>query len=122
MTYYIGGEVNSAEILGTGNSKFLYALRRTTEGELYFAKINQIKDTDSITVNVPGKTDDNFSGFDYGVDFFDGRTDEHARPHPNLYWDQYRWDNQNCYYYINAQGELVVRINQKYTYSGDEII
>jgi len=27
-----------------------------------------------------------------------------------------RWDSRSLYYYINDEGQLVVRINQKYTY------
>ena len=123
MTYYIGGEVSHADILGAGNPRFFYALRRTDDGLLYFAKIDQLKDTESITVNVAGPNDQNFENFDYGVDYFDGRlADDHSRPFENLYWDQYRWDDKNCYYYINENGELIVRINQKYTYSPDQTV
>ena len=27
-----------------------------------------------------------------------------------------RWDEKNIYYYVNEEGELVLRINTKYTY------
>jgi hypothetical protein len=124
MTYYIGGEYNLSDILGDGNPRYFYALRRTDEGTLYFSKIDQLKDTDSITVNVPGPNASNFEQFEYGVDFFDGRlATDHSRPYPNLYFDQYRWDGKNCYYYINeATGELIVRINQAYTYDPSQIV
>jgi hypothetical protein len=127
MTYYIGGEYNVNDILGDGNPRYFYALRRqdtgASEGSLYFTKIDQISSTDTITLNVAGSTANNFENFEYGIDFFDGRlAADHSRPYPNLAFDQYRFDGKNCYYYINANGELVVRINQAYTYSGDEII
>lgn len=127
MTYYIGGEINQSDILGEGNPRFFYALRRqdggANTGNLYFTKIDQLSSTDVITLNEPGSTANNFESFEYGIDFFDGRlASDHSRPYPNLAFDQYRWDGKNCYYYINANGELVVRINQVYTYSGDEII
>ena len=127
MTYYIGGEYSTGDILGEGNPRFFYALRRqdvgTDSGNLYFTKIDQISSTDTITLNVAGSTDNNFESFEYGIDFFDGRlAADHSRPYPNLAFDQYRWDGKNCYYYINANGELVVRINQVYTYSQDQII
>ena len=127
MTYYIGGEIALNDILGEGNPRFFYALRRqddgVTTGNLYFTKIDQLSSTDTITLNVPGSSANNFETFEYGIDFFDGRlASDHSRPYPNLAFDQYRWDGKNCYYYINANGELVVRINQVYTYSGDEII
>lgn len=118
MTYYIGNENNLADLLGAGNPRFFYALRRTDDGQLFFAKIDQLKDFDTITVNVAGPNDQNFEDFEYGVDYFDGRLEEdHSRPFANLFYDQYRWDGKNMYYYINENGELVVRINQKYTYA-----
>ena len=127
MTYYVGGEISLNEVLGEGNPRFFYALRRTdggpNDGTLYFSKIDQIKDVDTITINKPGSAAENFESFEYGIDFFDGRlAADHSRPYPNLAFDQYRWDGKNCYYYINANGELVVRINQVYTYAQDQII
>jgi hypothetical protein len=127
MTYYIGGEIALNDILGEGNPRFFYALRRqdtgATEGNLYFTKIDQLSSTDTITLNAPGTSDNNFESFEYGIDFFDGRlASDHSRPYPNLAFDQYRWDGKNCYYYINANGELIVRINQVYPYAGDEIV
>lgn len=123
MTYYIGNENNYDSLLGLGNSRFFYALRRTDDGDLFFAKIDQIKGTEAIVVNEPGLTENNFEDFEYGVDFFDGRLEnDHSRPYSNLKWDQYRWDNKNIYCYIDANGEFVVRVNQAYTYSQDQIV
>jgi hypothetical protein len=124
MTYYIGNEVSLDSILGQGNPRFFYALRRTDDGLLFFAKIDQIKDTDAtITVNTIGSNQNNYEDFEYGVDYFDGRLEsDHSRPYPNLYYDQYRWDGKNCSYYINENGELVVRINKEYPYTPDQIV
>ena len=127
MTYYIGGEIALNDVLGEGNPRFFYALRRqddgTNAGNLYFTKIDQLSSTDTITLNTPGTSDNNFESFEYGIDFFDGRlASDHSRPYPNLAFDQYRWDGKNCYYYINANGELIVRINQVYPYTQDQII
>jgi len=123
MTYYAGGEISLNEVLGEGNPRFFYALRRGDDNILYFSKIDQIKDVETITLNVPGSADNNFESFEYGIDFFDGRlAADHSRPYPNLAFDQYRWDGKDCYYYINAQGELVVRINKSYPYTQDQIV
>jgi hypothetical protein len=117
MTYYVGNENNLSDLLGQNNPRYFYALRRTEQGDLYFAKIDQIKDSDTIVINDPGLTENNFEDFQYGVDFFDGRTEaEHDRPFTNFHWDQYRWDSKNTFYYINDNGEFVVRINQQYKY------
>jgi hypothetical protein len=123
MTYYVGGEISLNEVLGEGNPRFFYALRRGDDNVLYFSKIDQIKDVDTITLNAPGSADNNFESFEYGIDFFDGRlASDHSRPYENLAFDQYRWDGKDCYYYINAQGELVVRINKSYPYTQDQIV
>jgi hypothetical protein len=122
MTYYIG-QVSAVDLLGEGNPRFFYALRRTDEGTLFFSKIDQLIDVASITVNISGPAADNFEDFEYGVDYFDGRLEEdHSRPYANLNFDQYRWDGRNMYYYINSNGELVARINQLYQYPPEQIV
>ena len=110
-THYVGQTPGISELLGEGQPRYFYALKRTEDGTLFFAKIDQLKDTDTITE------------FEYGVDFFDGRLEsDHSRPYDNLEWDQYRWDNKNAYYYVNENGELVVRINQAYVYDATQIV
>lgn len=116
------GDVSLGDILGD-SPRFFYGLRRTDDGTLYFEKVDQLTSASTMTLNVPGPNSQNFENFEYGVDFFDGRlATDHSRPYPNLYFDQYRWDSKNCYYYINTNGELVVRINQGYTYSLAQIV
>jgi hypothetical protein len=118
MSYYVGGDLNSSDLLGEGNPRYFYGLQRLDDGTLYFYKVDQITSTASIPINVPGSSSNNFENFEYGVDYFDGRSaTTHTRPYPNLIFDQYRWDSKNCYYYIDSQGNLVVRINQTYTYT-----
>jgi len=127
MTYYVGNEYNLSDILGDGNPRYLYGLARVdggaNDGTIYFYKIDQLTSVGSVPLNVPGSSSNNFENFEYGVDFFDGRSVvDHSRPYPNLTFDQYRWDNKNCYYYIDSNGELVVRINQAYNYDSSQII
>lgn len=123
MTYYIGQNNNLNEILGAGNPRYFYAIRRTDDGLIYFSRVDQLTSTGTTIVNEPGLSENDFTEFEYGVDFFDGRLeDDHSRPYSNLYWDQYRWDSRNMYYYINAAGEFVVRINQSYTYPPELIV
>jgi hypothetical protein len=124
MTYYVGNEYNLNDLLGDGNPRYFYALQRLDDGTLYFYKVDQLSSTGTITVNVPGLSQNNFENFEYGVDFFDGRlATDHSRPYPNLQFDQYRWDNKNCYYYLDTStGQLVVRINQTYIYSANQIV
>jgi hypothetical protein len=117
MTYYVGND-NIAAMLGEGNSRYFYALRRTEGGDLYFCRIDQISGEEQIIINNPGLTENNYEDFEYGVDFFDGRLEQdHSRPYANLQWDQYRWDNKSVYCYIDANGEFVVRVNRPYSYT-----
>jgi hypothetical protein len=112
------GQFTTGDILGSGNPRYFLALRRTEEGTLYFAKIDQINSTDTIQINIPGPNSGNYEDFEYGVDFFDGRAaTDHSRPYANLFYDQYRWDDKNIFYYIDSEGGLVVRVNQSYSYS-----
>jgi hypothetical protein len=123
MTYYVGNEYSLNDILGDGNPRYFYGLQRTDDGTLYFYKVDQLSSSASIAINVPGPNTGNFENFEYGVDFFDGRlATDHSRPYPNFVFDQYRWDNKNCYYYLDNTGELVVRINQVYNYSQAQIV
>jgi hypothetical protein len=127
MTYYAGNEFNLNDLLGEGNPRYFYGLARqdggTNDGTLYFYKVDQLTSTATLVLNNPGPSSGNFESFEYGVDFFDGRlATDHSRPYTNLVFDQYRWDNKNCYYYIDSTGELVVRINQVYSYSQSQII
>jgi hypothetical protein len=117
MTYFVGNENAQSDLLGADNPRFFYGLSRTEDGLLTFTRVDQLTSDDDITVNNLGSAADNFEDFEYGVDFFDGRdADDHTRPYVNLNFDQYRWDNKNIYYYINAQGQLVARTNKLYSY------
>lgn len=115
-TPFYAGQLNNANVLGP-IPRYFYAMRRDNDGNLYFYKIDQLTSTDLITVNKAGVAENNFANFEWGVDFIDGRLEEdHTRPNPNLYLDQWRWDDRSMYYYVNSEGQLVVRVNQTYTY------
>jgi hypothetical protein len=50
------------------------------------------------------------------VDFFEGRDVEHTKIYDNLNYEQFRWDSRNILYYIDSEGQLVLRVNEPYTY------
>jgi len=121
MTYYIGTQ--PSDLAGDLSIRFFYGLRRDDNGMLYFIKVDGLKDEDDITINNPGLTENDFTDFQYGVDFFEGRLElDHSRPYSNLEWDQYRWDSRSMFYYINDNGEFVVRLNKEYVYPVDSIV
>ena len=91
--------------------RYFYGLRRTDEGELYIGKVDQLSANDPVTINLPGNIDDNYKEFDQGYDFYEGRDLNHGKPFKNLKYEQFRWDDVNLNYYINDEGEFVVRLN-----------
>jgi len=93
--------------------RFFYGLRRTDEGELWLGKVDQLVPGDSVTINIPGNPTQNYEGFDEGQEFFDGRDVNHDQVYANLKYEQFKWDSINLFYYINSDGELVVRINHE---------
>ena len=92
------------------DSRFFYGLRRTDDGELFIAKVDQLQSHDSIQINKEGDPAENYE------DFLEGRDVNHARVYKNLNYEQYRWDNRSISYYIDDSGNLVARINEDYTY------
>jgi hypothetical protein len=99
--------------------RYFYGLRRTDEGELYIGKVDQLAANDPVSINEPGAIADNFNDFDQSYDFFEGRDLNHNKPFRNLKYEQFRWDDVNLNYYINPEGELIVRINSNV---GDGVI
>jgi hypothetical protein len=119
-TYYFGQTPDNA----LGNSpRYFYAIRRNEDGELFLLRSDQLKDKDSIDINLPGSPAETFEDFEPGVDYFEGIQSNHEKAYDNMYWTQYKWDQRSTLYYIDEEGMLVQRINQNYTYppgiSGD---
>jgi hypothetical protein len=111
--YYLGQSPDEA--LGD-SPRFLYALRRNEDGELFLLRSDQLIDKSSIELNTPGAPTENFEDFEPGVNYFDGVAEDHEVEFDNLVWTQYRWDNRNMLYYLDSEGRLTQRINQGYTY------
>lgn len=113
MTYYIGQQ--PSDVLGD-QPRFFYGLRRTDDGELYFARVDQLIGDDAIDINAPGDPSGNYEDFEVNVDFYEGRDVYHNLVFENLNYEQYRWDDRSIYYYIDDDGQLVARVNATYTY------
>ncbi len=104
-----------ADILGN-SPQYFYALRRNDDGELYFVRSDQLTDNDTVVINNPGASSDNFDDFEAGVDYFEGIDEEHNIVFANMKYPQYRWDNRSILYYVDDEGRLVQRINKTYEY------
>lgn len=113
MTYYIGK--TPEDVLGD-QPRYFYGLRRTNDGEVYFGRVDQMNNQDSLTINSSGDPSESYNDFEIGVDFYNGRDIYHNLIFDNLQYEQFRWDDRSIYYYIDSEGQLVARINQGYTY------
>jgi len=114
--YFLGGNAITQNDLLGGQPRYFYGLRRTDQGDLYFVRIDQLEQSDTITINNPGPTSGNYDQFEFGTDFFEGRDVNHNLVYSNLTYEQYRWDNRSMYYYIDSNGELTAVIGQVHTY------
>jgi len=114
MSNFLGQSVS--ELVAQTDARYFYGLRRTDDGELYMEKTDQLKAGDSVTINKNGLQEDNFEDFVQGEDFFEGRDVKHEKVYKNLNYEQYRWDNRSIFYYVDDEGQLVVRINEGYEY------
>lgn len=114
MSNYIG--FTPDQIFNSIQNRYFYGLRKTENGEMFVAKVDQTKKDSSIQINNPGNPENNFEGFAEGQDFFEGVSVKHKKVYENLKYDQYRWDDRNIFYYIDDEGNLVARINQAYEY------
>jgi hypothetical protein len=111
---FLGQSVS--EIVAQTDARYFYGLRRTSQGELYLGKIDQLQGNESIEINQSGDPLENYEDFVQGEDFFEGRDVKHQILYDNLNYEQFRWDNRNVLYYIDDEGQLVIRINEDYTY------
>ncbi len=111
--YYLGTDPQTS--LGD-TPRFFYGLRKNENGSMFMVRIDNIRDKDVAVLNIPGDEADNYTDFEVGVDFFEGLDVNHNKPFSNLNYQQYRWDDRSLFYYIDSDGQLVVRINNSYDY------
>lgn len=111
---YFFGRTKEQQI-GT-QPQYFYGLRRNDDGELFLVRVNQLSRTDSLEINNEGDIANNYDNFEVGTDFYENRDVYHNIVFANLIYEQYRWDDRSVYYFINTDGQLVARINTKYTY------
>ena len=120
MSAHTLGQPSDNSNLGPSDQRYFYALRTDDDGNIYFTRIDQWNSDEAVEINSPGDVSDDWEYFELGLDYFDGKDPQtHTKNTPNLNFDQYRFDSRSAYYYINANGELVVRYNQGYSYPQD---
>jgi len=115
--YYLG--TSPEDRLGD-TPRFFYGFRKNENGSLFLVRSDQLRDKDVVQVNNPGEESENYTDFEVGVDFFEGIDVNHNPVYDNLRYQQYRWDDRAMFYYVNDEGELVVRLNTNYTYNNGD--
>lgn len=98
------------------DNRYFYGIFRNDDGELFLTVVDQTDPTAELTINAPGDPLNNYPGFEEGIDYFEGRNKNHDLSYKNLEHEQYRWDNVRAIYYINDEGELVMRRHRPYTH------
>ena len=111
--YYLGTDPQSA--LGD-TPRFLYGIRKNENGSLFLLRIDNIRDKEIAVINIPGEETGNYTDFEVGVDFFEGLDVNHNPVYDNLNYQQYRWDDRALFYYVDADGQLSVVINNVHVY------
>lgn len=112
-TYYLGTAPNEA----LGNSpRYFYGIRRTDDGELFLIRSDQLIDSEALEINIPDTRGETYDDFEAGVDYFEGVDGDHDIVYSSLKYTQYKWDDRSIFYYVDNNGNLVMRINRGYTY------
>ena len=112
-TYYLG--TSPTEALGD-SPQFFYGMRRNDDGELFLIRSDQLRDFDAVEINNPESVDETFDDFEAGVDYFDGVDADHDIVYSGLKYTQYKWDDRSIFYYVESNGNLVMRNNKGYNY------
>ncbi len=111
--YYLG--TSPDQVLGD-SPRYFYGLRRNQDGELFLVRSDQLNDDDAVELNNPGSIGETFEDFEAGIDYLDGIDADHNVVYDNLKYPQYKWDDRPMFYYIDAQGQLIMRIGRSYSY------
>lgn len=107
---------NENTIYDSLDNRYFYGLFRNDDGELFLTVVDQTDPNEEITINAPGDPIYNYTGFEEGIDFFEGRNKNHDLSYKNLEHEQYRWEKALAIYFINEEGELVMRRHRPYTH------
>jgi hypothetical protein len=106
--------------LDAGLIKYFYRLSRDDEGYLTFTKVNLALDNETIVIDDPEARADEELQSDFGG--FDGDTlvinmdANHNIINKSMGYSQYKVRPDDLLYFINDDGEMVVRINGTYSY------
>lgn len=106
---------SSIEDYQNADPHYLYALRKTDEGDLYLLRLDIFDTNDEAKLfgqDIPSQ----FADISLpGDDYFDNRdpiTKELIYSREDVIYEQWKWDNRFNSYYIDNDGELISAINE----------
>lgn len=115
MTYFIG--TNPTDVINSFIKRYFYGLRRNDNGELFLITLDQLSGfDDAVVINDYGAIAENYQGFEEGIDYLEGIDENHDKVYDNLRYPQFKWDARFINFYVNEDGEMIMRINQGYDY------
>lgn len=107
-----------------GKNRYMYALRRNDDGDLYVARVDLNDSNDSLTLfNIPAPEELEYYT---GESYFSNRdpvTHELTYDPDHVVYEQWTYDSKLMQHYINAEGELVVEMGGSYPpYNPDSLV
>lgn len=115
MSYFIG--TSPTDVINSFVKRYFYGLRRNDDGELFLNQADQLSGfDDSVVINDYGIREESYQGFEEGIDYLEGIDSNHDKVYDNLRYPQFNWDARYLVYYVNENGEFVMRVNEGYAY------
>ena len=107
-----GGGGGGGEYAGTRQDAF-HALTVDADGMLVYTKFDMIDRGTTIQISTDaGNT--TWEGVTYSFDNYNHAT---GKPNTNTLYDQYKFSGRDQFYFINDDGDLIVRFNEDYAYT-----
>ena len=107
-----GGGGGGGEYAGTREDSF-HALTVDDDGMLKYTKFDMIDRGTSITISTDA-ADSSWNGVTYSFDNYDHAS---GKPNTNTLYDQYKFSGTEQFYFIDDDGNLILRFNEGYTYT-----
>jgi len=107
-----GGGGGGGEYAGTRQDSY-HAFTVDADGMLKYTKVDLIENgvTQQIATDA---SDSTWEGITYSFDNYDHAT---GLPNTDTIHDQYKFSGRDQFYFIDDNGDLIVRFNEKYTYT-----
>ena len=104
------------QTVGQSNDFTVHALRRDSEGMLYYTKARSTEDAVFDFHRLDGTP---YLDISTGVyDYVDETTEEKSyKNHPQDKYQQYRFDSRKVQYFVDDDGYFVIRFNEDYDYT-----